>query len=116
MTKKKEEYYKKKVLEAVGQMPPEVIFEIGEREFGPQCEDRAAHGYNSGMGEIFRRAASVSPIVIKSPRAALPSGSTPTREMEVPEVDWEPQPRDATGGAAPPDAESAPNESCTSAA
>jgi hypothetical protein len=33
-----------------------------EREYSRQCADRAAHGYNSGMGEIFRRAAGVSPV------------------------------------------------------
>jgi hypothetical protein len=26
------------------------------------CSDRAANGYNSGMGEIFRRVAMISPI------------------------------------------------------
>jgi hypothetical protein len=33
-----------------------------EYEFGGMCEDRKNAGYNSGMGEIFRRVASISPI------------------------------------------------------
>ena len=33
-----------------------------EREFQPRCAERAANGYNSGMGEIFRRVCAVSPI------------------------------------------------------
>ena len=33
-----------------------------EREWGPHCNDRAKKGYNSGMGEIFRRVSSISPI------------------------------------------------------
>ena len=33
-----------------------------EREYLPMCEDRARKGYNSGMGEIFRKVCAVSPI------------------------------------------------------
>mmetsp|Transcript_26331 Transcript_26331/g.60186 ORF Transcript_26331/g.60186 Transcript_26331/m.60186 type:complete len:366 (-) Transcript_26331:9-1106(-) len=33
-----------------------------EREYIDQCEDRAMKGYNSGMGEIFRKVCSISPI------------------------------------------------------
>ena len=33
-----------------------------EREYVDQCEDRAMKGYNSGMGEIFRKVSSISPI------------------------------------------------------
>ena len=33
-----------------------------EADFAPSCGDRAAHGYNSGMGEIFRRVAAINPI------------------------------------------------------
>ena len=33
-----------------------------EHEFGAKCEDRAANGYNSGMGEIFRKVCAISPI------------------------------------------------------
>jgi len=35
-----------------------------EREWAPMCNDRAQNGYQSGMGEIFRRVSSISPIVI----------------------------------------------------
>jgi len=34
-----------------------------EYEFEETCEDRKNNGYNSGMGEIFRRVASISPII-----------------------------------------------------
>jgi len=70
---------------------PEGVAFQDEREFGPQCADRAANGYNSGMGEIFRRAASISPIKIAEPRRALSAGASV-------------------------EAESPPNESCTSSA
>jgi len=33
-----------------------------EFEFAEMCEDRKNAGYNSGMGEIFRRVAMISPI------------------------------------------------------
>ena len=33
-----------------------------EREYKVYCKDRADNGYNSGMGEIFRRVSAVSPI------------------------------------------------------
>lgn len=33
-----------------------------EFEFSDMCQERAAKGYNSGMGEIFRRVAGISPI------------------------------------------------------
>ena len=33
-----------------------------EREYSHYCKDRADNGYNSGMGEIFRRVSAVSPI------------------------------------------------------
>jgi hypothetical protein len=33
-----------------------------EREWAPYCSDRAANGYNSGMGEIFRKVCAISPI------------------------------------------------------
>lgn len=42
-----------------------------EAEFGPMCTDRARNGYNSGMGEIFRKVAAISPIV---PSASCPNG------------------------------------------
>ena len=34
-----------------------------EREYIHYCKDRADNGYNSGMGEIFRRVSAVSPIL-----------------------------------------------------
>eukprot|EP00957_Ditylum_brightwellii_P061805 4690477-Ditylum_brightwellii.AAC.2 len=37
-----------------------------EREYQPMCEDRARAGYNSGMGEIFRKVCAVSPIPTKA--------------------------------------------------
>jgi len=50
-----------------------------EAEFGPMCDDRAARGYNSGMGEIFRKVGSISPIQVPSStivHAALPDPSS----------------------------------------
>ena len=35
-----------------------------EAEYAPMCSQRAANGYNSGMGEIFRKVASISPVRI----------------------------------------------------
>jgi hypothetical protein len=46
---------------------------LANDEFKDMCEDRKNHGYNSGMGEIFRRVAAISPIEIH-PRFALPDG------------------------------------------
>jgi len=37
-----------------------------ERDWEGQCTDRANHGYNSGMGEIFRRVSAISPIVLQA--------------------------------------------------
>lgn len=34
-----------------------------EHEFADMCTDRANKGYNSGMGEIFRKVAAISPIL-----------------------------------------------------
>ena len=47
-----------------------------EFEYGPMCEDRARNGYNSGMGEIFRRAASITPVKIRRDRPALEPASS----------------------------------------
>mmetsp|Transcript_37305 Transcript_37305/g.93683 ORF Transcript_37305/g.93683 Transcript_37305/m.93683 type:complete len:348 (+) Transcript_37305:119-1162(+) len=38
-----------------------------EIEYEDQCEDRKRNGYNSGMGEIFRRVAAISPVQIAAP-------------------------------------------------
>jgi len=35
-----------------------------EAEYGPLCEERAANGFNSGMGEIFRRVAQISEVEV----------------------------------------------------
>ena len=42
-------------------------------EYAGMCEDRKNQGYNSGMGEIFRRVAAIAPVEIR-PRFALPDG------------------------------------------
>jgi len=48
-----------------------------EHEYAPMCQDRANNGYNSGMGEIFRRVGAISPIPIQTPPTiqALPGVS-----------------------------------------
>ena len=38
-----------------------------ESVFKSHCEDRARMGYNSGMGEIFRQVAGISPIQVQAP-------------------------------------------------
>jgi len=45
-----------------------------EREYKPLCEDRARNGYNSGMGEIFRKVCAVAPI--SEDALSLPSSSS----------------------------------------
>lgn len=35
-----------------------------EAEFSAMCEERKRNGYNSGMGEIFRRVAAISPVTL----------------------------------------------------
>ena len=35
-----------------------------EREWAKQCADRAAAGYNSGIGEIFWRVGMINPIAV----------------------------------------------------
>jgi len=45
-----------------------------ETEFKPMCEDRARNGYNSGMGEIFRKVAGISPISIPSKKDSCLTG------------------------------------------
>jgi len=48
---------------------------MDESMFQNHCEDRAANGYNSGMGEIFRKVAAISPIKLHAPDPALPGSS-----------------------------------------
>ncbi len=38
-----------------------------EYEWGPSCLDRARKGYNSGMGEIFRKVAAIAPVDVGAP-------------------------------------------------
>lgn len=42
-----------------------------EDEYASMCLERKKNGYNSGMGEIFRRVAGISPIVIPSGKQLL---------------------------------------------
>jgi len=49
-----------------------------ESDFEFMCEDRKNQGYNSGMGEIFRRVAAISPIQV---RALLAAPSTLTAKQ-----------------------------------
>ena len=51
-----------------------------EREYKPMCEERARNGYNSGMGEIFRKVCAVSPI---SDAALLLGGAVNDAEERV---------------------------------
>mmetsp|Transcript_76335 Transcript_76335/g.221628 ORF Transcript_76335/g.221628 Transcript_76335/m.221628 type:complete len:331 (+) Transcript_76335:86-1078(+) len=57
-----------------------------EFEFGPMCEDRKNKGYNSGMGEIFRKVASISPIQV-GPRAALEAENDSMAALPPPDGD-----------------------------
>ncbi|CAK0847648.1 unnamed protein product [Prorocentrum cordatum] len=43
-----------------------------EEEYGPMCRDRAANGYNSGMGEIFRKVAAITPIKTEASAESVP--------------------------------------------
>jgi len=43
-----------------------------EIDFEWMCQDRKNHGYNSGMGEIFRRVAAISPVEIRSGALTAP--------------------------------------------
>ena len=48
-----------------------------EYEYSQMCAERAANGYNSGMGEIFRKVAGIAPVILRSAAERLPS-PTPT--------------------------------------
>lgn len=48
---------------------------LANDEYAGMCEDRKNHGYNSGMGEIFRRVAAIAPVDIGLSRLASPDGS-----------------------------------------
>ena len=47
-----------------------VVFQ-DEREWQEKCEDRALHGYNSGMGEIFRQVCAIAPIPLEALKPPL---------------------------------------------
>jgi len=49
-----------------------------EFEFQDMCESRKNAGYNSGMGEIFRKVAGLSPIVV---RERLPAGGVTSEAL-----------------------------------
>ena len=67
-----------------------------EYEYGPMCAQRAAAGYNSGMGEIFRKVAAISPVrlttrvagaaELPAPAAAEPHSSTTTAAAQATRV------------------------------
>ena len=62
-----------------------------EAEFAPSCAERAAAGFNSGMGEIFRRVAQISPIATSAePKAEAEGESAGSRRKGggTPEVRW----------------------------
>jgi hypothetical protein len=56
-----------------------------EFEYKGWCQDRADNGYNSGMGEIFRRVAMISPIddVTATKASSLPAPSALELEANV---------------------------------
>ena len=60
-----------------------------EAEYDGECEGRAAGGYKSGMGEIFRRVAMISPIQLDDAPAGLAldaaqhEGQVPSRSAVV---------------------------------
>ncbi len=55
-----------------------------EFEYKGWCKDRADNGYNSGMGEIFRRVAMISPIdIVAATASSLPAPSDLELEANV---------------------------------
>merc|ERR1740121_696843 len=54
-----------------------------ENDFEFMCEDRKQHGYNSGMGEIFRRVAAVSPVKLGARGALVPPANMSVRQMRA---------------------------------
>lgn len=65
-------------LATLGAPQPGRISEVGgvkfqdEHEYSTMCVERKLAGYNSGMGEIFRRVAGISPVAIPAPGAPGP--------------------------------------------
>jgi len=73
-----------------------------EAEFAPSCAERAAAGFNSGMGEIFRRVAQISPIATSAEPKADAEGESAEGEapllaapevQNMPATSWERTPR-----------------------
>jgi hypothetical protein len=65
-----------------------IIFQ-DEREWPENCKDRAANGYNSGMGEIFRRVCAISPIseeALVGTSDGEPLQQDPDDEQEQPHI------------------------------
>mmetsp|Transcript_120 Transcript_120/g.316 ORF Transcript_120/g.316 Transcript_120/m.316 type:complete len:443 (+) Transcript_120:358-1686(+) len=60
-----------------------VVMVQDEREYGPRCRDRADNGYNSGMGEIFRKVCAVSPIPPEALAATAETESKPPQGLPV---------------------------------
>ena len=59
----------------ISRSPSGVSFQ-DEYDFGPQCKQRADAGYNSGMGEIFRKVAEISPVrLLNEADSKAPEGS-----------------------------------------
>lgn len=56
---------------------------LANDEYSGMCEDRKNHGYNSGMGEIFRRVAAIAPIKTYLPFASPDSMSVKQLRIEV---------------------------------
>jgi len=57
-----------------------------ETEFGPMCEERKRGGFKSGMGEIFRRVASIAPIQIPAALTASSDNATACPTIAGPEM------------------------------
>ena len=62
-----------------------------EYEYGPMCSQRAEQGYNSGMGEIFRKVAEISPVrllgnVGAGQGAGLPAPPVDTEALKTVEI------------------------------
>jgi len=53
-----------------------------ERDWEKTCTERAAAGYNSGMGEIFRKVAGISPIKILSVQTEAEDSSCQANKNE----------------------------------
>jgi hypothetical protein len=81
----------------VNDMRKPILFR-DEREWAPHCSDRASNGYNSGMGEIFRKVCAISPITqeaLQMPPLALlqvePAPSEDLAPKEEPSCDAAPR-------------------------